>query len=77
MVDIGPDPLGLRSASLETVIGRDHTLLSRRATSGFLERTRRATLRFAPGFIEAVEKHLDVVNGLEETALASNLRKAA
>ncbi|MDP9916733.1 DNA (cytosine-5)-methyltransferase 1 [Variovorax boronicumulans] len=77
MVDIGPDPLGLRSDSLEALIGRDYTLLSRRATSGFLERTRRATLRFAPGFIEAVEKHLDVVTGLEDKAPAANLRKAA
>lgn len=33
--------------------------LSERATSGFLSRTRRASLRFRPEFIEAIEGHLD------------------
>ncbi len=69
-VDISPDPLGLRSPALDKVIGREYALLSRRATAGFLERTRRATLRFAPGFIEAVERHLEVVEALEEDASA-------
>ena len=32
--------------------------LSQRAATGFLSRTRRSMLRFAPGFLEAVEKHL-------------------
>jgi DNA (cytosine-5)-methyltransferase 1 len=32
--------------------------LSPRATAGFLARTRKSTLRFAPGFLEAVENHL-------------------
>lgn len=70
-VDISPDPVGLRSPALDQVIGGDYTLLSRRATSGFLERTRRATLRFAPGFIDAVEKHLEVVAALEEVSAAA------
>jgi DNA (cytosine-5)-methyltransferase 1 len=77
MVNVGPDPIGLRSKSLESLLGHDYTMLSRRATFGFLERTRRATLKFAPGFIDAVEKHLDVVTGLEEQAAGPNLRNAA
>jgi DNA (cytosine-5)-methyltransferase 1 len=35
--------------------------LSPRATAGFLGRTRRASLRFEPQFIAAIERHLDAV----------------
>jgi DNA (cytosine-5)-methyltransferase 1 len=38
-------------------------LLSAKATAGFLLRTRRAKLRFAPGFIEAVERHCVAMGG--------------
>jgi DNA (cytosine-5)-methyltransferase 1 len=61
-VDISVDPIGIRSPRLEKIMGSDHTLLSERATAGFLSRTRRAKLRFAPGFIEAVEQHLAIVS---------------
>ncbi len=64
-VDIGPDPLGIRPPSLVGFLD-DHEgqqLLSIKATRGFLERTRRAKLRFAPGFIEAVERHLIGLGG--------------
>lgn len=37
--------------------------LSAKATLGFLARTRRAKLRFEPGFIEAVERHLVRMGG--------------
>lgn len=59
-VQIGPDPLGLRPAGLLAVLAGDPGAepLSLRATRGFLGRTRRARLRFAPGFIAAVEQHL-------------------
>ncbi|MCK6425178.1 MAG: DNA cytosine methyltransferase [Burkholderiaceae bacterium] len=59
-VQIGPDPLGRRPAGLLTVLAADPDAepLSLRATRGFLSRTRRARLRFAPGFIAAVEQHL-------------------
>lgn len=33
--------------------------LSPRATAGFLSRTRKSSLRFAPGFLAAVERHLE------------------
>lgn len=33
--------------------------LSPRATAGFLSRARKSTLRFAPGFLEAVRRHLE------------------
>jgi DNA (cytosine-5)-methyltransferase 1 len=37
-------------------------LLSERATGGFLKRTETARLRFPPGFIAAVQRHLAVVS---------------
>lgn len=57
-VEIGPDPVGRRPEPLETFLRYEGQPLSRRATAGFLARTRVAKLRFAPGFIPAVEAHL-------------------
>ena len=37
--------------------------LSRRATEGFLKRTKRSSLRFPSGFLEAVEAHLAAIEG--------------
>lgn len=36
--------------------------LSSRATAGFLSRTSKSSLRFAPGFLEAVRRHLERVS---------------
>lgn len=59
-VRIGTDPIGVRPPSLaEFLLDREgQSPLSMKATRGFLSRTRRAKLRFEPGFIEAVERHL-------------------
>lgn len=64
-VSIGTDPVGLRPPPLSTFMRDDEQkeLLSAKATAGFLLRTRRAKLRFAPGFIDAVERHLCAVGG--------------
>jgi DNA (cytosine-5)-methyltransferase 1 len=35
--------------------------LSARATAGFLARTKRSSLRFPPGFLEALVTHLGVL----------------
>jgi DNA (cytosine-5)-methyltransferase 1 len=58
-VRIGTDPLGIRPPSLaDFLFDREGQMdLSLKATLGFLSRTRRAKLRFVPGFIEAVELH--------------------
>lgn len=59
-VEIGTDPIGIRPPSLAAFL-TDHANqhpLSLKATLGFLSRTRRAKLRFEPGFIEAVERHV-------------------
>jgi DNA (cytosine-5)-methyltransferase 1 len=64
-VDIGPDPLGVRAPHLVGFLKHEGALLSPRATAGFLGRTYEAKLRFAPGFIEAVEAHLRLVSGAQ------------
>lgn len=58
-VEIGTDPLGIRAAPLSEFLTdfADQQPLSLKATLGFLSRTRRAKLRFEPGFIAAVERH--------------------
>jgi DNA (cytosine-5)-methyltransferase 1 len=64
-VEIGTDPLGIRPPSLADFLADEagQQMLSVKATRGFLERTRRAKLRFEPGFIEAIERHLLVMGG--------------
>ena len=57
-VDISSDPIGKRPPPLATFLRHPGEPLSRRATTGFLSRTKVAKLRFAPGFIDAVEAHL-------------------
>ena len=64
-VCISSDPLGIAPPPLESFMrsAEPVELLSAKATAGFLGRTRRAKLRFAPGFIEAVERHLVAMGG--------------
>lgn len=64
-VEIGPDPLGQAPAPLLSFLGQpaQQQLLSLKATLGFIGRTRRAKLRFAPGFIDAAERHLVAMGG--------------
>jgi len=71
-VEIGPDPLGVRPPHLAVFLEHEGALLSPRATAGFLSRTYVAKLRFAPGFIKAVEAHLRFVSGaqIEEKRVA-------
>ncbi len=57
-VEIGSDPIALRPPHLHSFLEHDGALLSERATAGFLGRTTKAKLRFAPGFIPAVHAHL-------------------
>jgi DNA (cytosine-5)-methyltransferase 1 len=64
-VMISTDPLGIAPSPLLRFMSEPamQELLSLKATAGFLSRTRRAKLRFAPGFITAVERHLDSMGG--------------
>jgi len=65
-VSISTDPIGIRPPSLiEFLTDREgQQLLSAKATLGFISRTRRAKLRFASGFIAAVERHLAAMGGM-------------
>jgi len=64
-VRISADPVGIRPPALASFLADvdGQQLLSLKATHGFLARTRRAKLRFVPGFIAAVEHHLVVMGG--------------
>ncbi len=64
-VEIGIDPIGITPAPLLESLTHHagQQLLSAKATLGFLDRTRRARLRFPPGFIGAVERHVVAMGG--------------
>ncbi len=69
-VRIGTDPLGIRPPPLVDFLTdlAGQSPLSLRATLGFLGRTRRAKLRFEPGFIDAIEGHAERMGGsIEQT----------
>lgn len=51
-------PAALPRPSLSSFLEYEPEPLSRRATASFLARTRKGRLRFPPGFIAAVERHL-------------------
>lgn len=72
-VAIGADPLGVRPASLVSFLQdkQGQVPLSLKATLGFLSRTRRAKLRFEPGFIESVERHAAMMQALEQAKVGS------
>ena len=57
-VEISCDALGLSPPHLLDLMGADYELLSEKATNGFYSRASVAKLRFAPGFLEAVARHL-------------------
>lgn len=60
-VDLSMWPERVPEADLEEFV-QDPKLLSPRATAGFLSRARSGRLRFAPGFLDDVQRHLDFVN---------------
>lgn len=63
MVDISVDPVGMPAPALASFLHHDGAMLSERATAGFRQRTKVASLRFAEGFLEAIDRHLDLVSG--------------
>lgn len=56
-------PTNRRSVPLLSFLKYGVKPLSAKATGGFLKRTREAKLKFPPGFIGAVERHLATVSG--------------
>lgn len=57
-VEIGPFPVWRDRPPLAEFLRYEGKPLSVRATSGFLSRTERGTLRFVPGFRERLREHL-------------------
>jgi DNA (cytosine-5)-methyltransferase 1 len=54
-------PRDLAHPTLAEFLEHDGTLLSARATSGFLQRARAGSLRFRPGFLDALDAHRDLM----------------
>lgn len=63
--DLSTRPKSEPRQSLRAFLDPAPPLLSRRATAGFFARTARASLRFPPGFLPAVEAHLRRMESLE------------
>lgn len=57
-VDISGFPVWMKRDPLHKFLRHEGTLLSERATAGFLSRAEASSLRFVPGFLDAVRKHL-------------------
>jgi len=74
-VAISVDPIGVQPESLATFLHdrEGQSPLSLKATLGFLGRTRRAKLRFEPGFIAAVERHAEAMLALEASTRGASL----
>lgn len=62
-------PVRKPSPSLHAFLKFPTVPLSVKATAGFLARARTSTLHFPEGFLEAVEAHLERVQGLEAVAV--------
>ena len=75
-VDINEYPLWAARAPLEKFLHHTGKPLSVRATKGFLSRTERAKLRFAPGFQDRIREHLFAMEA-RELSYTSNLTVAA
>lgn len=61
-VPVSPIPVHEPAEDLADFLD-DSKLLSARATAGFLKRARASNLRFAPGFLDDVQAHLDRMGG--------------
>jgi len=70
-VGIGSLPVFLDREPLEKFLEHPGTPLSVRGTAGFLGRAEASSLRFAPGFLEAVRSHLAAQRGERGAALAA------
>jgi DNA (cytosine-5)-methyltransferase 1 len=64
-VRISDFPIWRERKSLHDFLQHEPRLLSARATSGFLSRIEKSSLRFAPGFKERVRAHLEHVRAID------------
>jgi DNA (cytosine-5)-methyltransferase 1 len=75
VVNVGAFPTWEKRKPLHKFLKYAGTPLSKRATSGFLSRAEASSLRFVPGFIDAVRAHLDRME-FESPATAQRLSKS-
>lgn len=62
-VDVSADPIGVRPPALIDYLVGEPEYLSLKAVTGFYSRTQQGTLRFVPGFLEAVRAHIRYMGG--------------
>jgi DNA (cytosine-5)-methyltransferase 1 len=76
VVNVGAFPTWEKRKPLHKFLKYAGTPLSKRATSGFLSRAEASSLRFVPGFLEAVRAHLDLMQG-KSPAMVQRLSSSA
>jgi DNA (cytosine-5)-methyltransferase 1 len=67
--DLSAWPVARRGTGLADFLDEEVQPLSEKACRGFLSRAERASLRFPPGFLEALAVHLDEVSGTRRRAV--------
>ena len=77
VVDIGRFPVWKKRAPLHEFLRHHGTPLSVRATAGFLSRAEASSLRFVPGFLDAVRAHLDRMRAAEPVKLVLRPNKTS
>ena len=75
IVRAGEFPVWVERPPLHAFLRHEGTLLSERATAGFLSRATASPLRFVPGFLEAVTRHLDRMRSAAPPAPRGVLRR--
>ena len=76
-VHVSDHPVQLRRDSLDGFLHMEPSLLSARATAGFLSRIEKSSLRFVPGFKDRVRAHLTHVRELDRFLSGDHLVPAA
>jgi DNA (cytosine-5)-methyltransferase 1 len=71
IVDIGQFPTWAKREPLHRFLKFGGAPLSKRATAGFLSRAEASSLRFVPGFLDAVRAHLRTMHSRETLPYAS------
>lgn len=76
VVEITDFPTWKPREPLHRFLRYEGTLLSARATAGFLSRAEASSLRFVPGFLDAVRAHLDRVRQVEASRRAVKVTRS-
>lgn len=75
VVEIGDFPVWSERPPLHEFLKYEGALLSVRATAGFLSRAEASSLRFRPGFLDALRAHLRRMESLEPSAKRSTKKR--